>query len=110
MDVESDRRPSDCRGHLKTAMTNAPEASMNAIKVETTVDEATARAIPALRPLLGKRVELIALQSEVDPTPRRKHTLDDLLAGRLSPPPGIGPVSIEDMEKAIETGATSAGN
>jgi len=37
---------------------------MNAIKVETTVDEATARPIPALRPLLGKRVEIIALQTE----------------------------------------------
>jgi hypothetical protein len=83
---------------------------MNAIKVETTVDEATARAIPALRPLLGKRVELIALQSETEPTSRRKYTLDELLAERLSPPPGIGPVSIEDMEKAIETGATNAGN
>jgi hypothetical protein len=83
---------------------------MNAIKVETTVDEATARAIPALRPLLGKRVELIALQSETEPAPRRKCTLDELLAERLIPSPGIGPVSIEDMEKAIETGATSAGN
>jgi hypothetical protein len=82
---------------------------MNAIKVETTVDEATARAIPALRPLLGKRVELIALQSETEPAPRR-YTLDELLAERLSPPPGVGPVSVKEMEKAIETGATSAGN
>ncbi len=78
---------------------------MNAIKVETTVDEATARAIPALRPLLGKRVELIALQSETESTPRRKYTLDALLAERLSPPPGIGRVSIEDMERAIEANA-----
>ena len=83
---------------------------MNAIKVETTVDEATALAIPALRPLLGKRVELIALQSETEPVPQRKHTLDELLAERLSPPSGIGPVSIEDMEKAIEAGANRAGN
>jgi hypothetical protein len=32
--------------------------SMNAIRVGTTIDEAVARAIPALRPLLGKRVGL----------------------------------------------------
>lgn len=82
---------------------------MNAIKVETTVDEATARAIPALRTLLGKRVELIALQSDTE-LAQRRYTLDELLAERLSPAPGVGPVSIEDMEKAIETGAASAGN
>lgn len=54
---------------------------MNAIKVETTVDEAAASAIPALRPLLGKRVELIALQTEGSPAepPRPRLTLDTLL-------------------------------
>jgi hypothetical protein len=83
---------------------------MNAIKVETTVDEATARAIPALRPLLGQRVELIALQTGGEPTQvtQRKLTLDDLLAARLTPRPGVGPVSLEDIEKAIEKGATGA--
>jgi hypothetical protein len=35
---------------------------VNPIKVQTTVDEATAAAIPAFRPLLGKRVELIAVE------------------------------------------------
>ena len=30
---------------------------MNGIKIDTMVDEAVARAIPALRPLLGKQVE-----------------------------------------------------
>jgi hypothetical protein len=85
---------------------------MNAIKVETTVDEATARAIPALRPLLGQRVELIALQTGGEPAQvtQRKLTLDDLLAARLKPRPGVGPVSLEDMEKAIEKGATGAGD
>ncbi len=84
---------------------------MNAIKVETTVDEATARAIPALRPLLGKRVELIALQTEGDVAVAAKRlTLDELLAARLTPPPGVGPVALEDMESAIEKGATRAGD
>lgn len=82
---------------------------MNAIKVETTVDEATARAIPALRPLLGRRVELIALQTEGEAAQAPKRlTLDELLAARLTPPPGVGPVTLEDMEKAIEKGATGA--
>ncbi len=83
---------------------------MNAIKFETTVDEATATAIPALRPLLGKRVELIALQTEGEPTeaPKRKLTVDELIAARLTPPPGVGPISLEDMEKAIEKGASGA--
>lgn len=84
---------------------------MNAIKVETTVDEATARAIPALRPLLGKRVELIALQTEAEVAQAPKRlTLDELLAARLTPPPGVGPVNLEAMEKAIEKGATRAGD
>jgi hypothetical protein len=84
---------------------------VNAIKTETTIDEATAEAIPALRPLLGKRVELIALQTETEAPPGtgRKLTLDELLAARLVPAPGVGPVSLEDMERAIEKGATSGG-
>jgi hypothetical protein len=75
------------------------ETLMHAIKIATTVDEATARAIPALRPLLGKRVELIALQSETDATSADEHrlTVDELLAARLTPPPGVGPISLEDM-------------
>lgn len=36
-------------------------ALVKAIQVETTVDEAAASVIPALRPPLGKRIELIAL-------------------------------------------------
>ena len=81
---------------------------MNAIKIATTVDEATARAIPALRPLLGKRIELIALHADAESTrPRdQKLTLDELLAARLKPPPGVGPISVEDMEEAIAKGAT----
>lgn len=86
------------------------DATMKAIKVETTVDEATALAIPALRPLLGQRVELIALQTEGEPTPAppRRLTLDELLAARLTPRAGVSPTSFADMEKAIERGATGA--
>ena len=80
---------------------------MNAIKVQTTVDEATASAIPALRPLLGKRVELIALQIEggsSEPA-KQKLTLDELLARRVDAPPGTPPLSEEDIRRAIVEGA-----
>lgn len=78
---------------------------MNAIKVDTTIDEAIARAIPALRPLLGKHVELIALEAAAAPVPERKLTVDELLASRIKLPSGVGPLSLEDMERAIAEGA-----
>ena len=77
---------------------------MNAIKVDTTIDEAVARAIPALRPLLGRHVELIVLDATSAPS-ERKLTVDELVASRIRLPPGIGPLSIEDMERAIAEGA-----
>ncbi len=76
---------------------------MNAIKIDTTISEAVARAIPALRPLLGKRVELIAL----DAAPPQEHllTVDEFLAARIELPAGTSPISLEDMEQAIAEGA-----
>ncbi|HEX3776751.1 MAG TPA: hypothetical protein VHV51_19905 [Polyangiaceae bacterium] len=80
---------------------------MNPIKVQTTVDEATAAAIPAFRPLLGKRVELIALQAEEAhrEIPTGKLTLDDLLARRVDAPAGAAPLTEDDIQRAIVTGA-----
>jgi hypothetical protein len=84
------------RSHLEE------ETDMNAIKVETIVNEAMAQAIPALRPLLGQRVEVIALQTERPPT--KRITLDEFLTHRLVPPHGVR-LSLEDMESAIEKSA-----
>ena len=80
---------------------------MNPIKVQTTVDEATAAAIPAFRPLLGKRIELIALQTEAESVeiPQRKLTLDELLARRVDAPTGAAPLTDDDVQRAIITGA-----
>jgi hypothetical protein len=83
---------------------------MNAIKFETLIDEAAAQAIPALRPLLGRHVELIAIEAEVHPAEaaakkRRKLSFDELLALRLELPPGTGPLSDADIEQAIIKGA-----
>jgi hypothetical protein len=71
---------------------------MKAIKVGTIVDEAIARAIPALRPLLGQPVELIALHMEQLLT--KRITLDEFLTHRLVPPHGVS-LSLEDMERAL---------
>ena len=79
--------------------------NMSAIKVDTTIDEAVARTIPALRPLLGKHVELIALEAAPALASERKLTVDELLASRIKLSPGVGPLSLEDMEQAIAEGA-----
>jgi hypothetical protein len=76
---------------------------MNAIKIDTTISEAVARAIPALRPLLGKRVELIALDAA--PPGEPVLTVDEFLAARIKPPAGSKPISLEDMERAIAEGS-----
>jgi hypothetical protein len=78
---------------------------MHAIKVDTTIDEAVARAIPALRLLLGRHVELIALDTALAPAQRAKLTLDEFLASRLERPEGVARVTLEDMERAIVEGA-----
>jgi hypothetical protein len=83
------------------------ETIMNAIKVETTIDEATAAAIPALRPLLGQRVELIALQADLPSAgaPKRKLSVDELLARRIDAPPSAPPLTEADIQRAIIAGA-----
>jgi len=80
---------------------------VNPIKVQTIVDEATATAIPAFRPLLGKRVELIALQADAEPpkATERKLTLDELLARRVDAPIGAEPLTDDDIQSAIIAGA-----
>jgi hypothetical protein len=80
-------------------------SSMKAIKVDTMIDEAVARAIPALRPLLGKRVELIALDAAPVLESAHALTVDELMASRIRLPTGVGPLSLEDMERAIAEGA-----
>ncbi|MEM8964064.1 MAG: hypothetical protein AAGD38_21445 [Acidobacteriota bacterium] len=52
---------------------------MNAIKFETTVDEEVAGVLPRLRPMLGRRVELIALESASPVREERSLTLEQFL-------------------------------
>jgi hypothetical protein len=55
--------------------------------------------------------EVIVLEApRVEAVPEtRKLTVDELLAARLTPPPGVGPVSLEDMDRAITEGAAGRG-
>jgi hypothetical protein len=84
---------------------------MNAVRFDTTVDEALADAAPALRPLLGRRVELIALDVDSTPTPipRRRLSLGELLARRTVLAPGVGPFTDDDIDRAIAARASDGG-
>ena len=42
--------------------------------------------------------------------PARTPSVDELLAVRLTPPPGVGPVSLQDMDRAIAEGARGSRN
>jgi hypothetical protein len=54
--------------------------------------------------------EVIVLGGEPSDAERgRKLTVDEFLAARLSRPPGVGPVTLADMDKAIADGASGLG-
>jgi hypothetical protein len=55
--------------------------------------------------------EVIVLESGTDEVVARRRTctVDELLDARLTPPPGVGPVTLADIERAIEEGATRRG-
>ena len=81
------------------------------------IDEilATIRRLP-----LPERLRLIerATLEVVADTPKpaavaereRRLSLDEFLATRLTPPPGVGPVSLLDMDRAIAEGAIGRGS
>ncbi len=78
---------------------------MNAIKFETTIDETVAGALPELRPMLGRRVEVIAFDAIPGPDQRRSLSFDDFLTQRLKRPSDVEPVSQEEIDQAIGRGA-----
>jgi hypothetical protein len=79
---------------------------MNALKLETTIDEATAEALPSLRQLLGKRVEMIVLEAEPVASPGLSKILsfEDLLSRRIKAPEDSVPLSQADIDAAILEG------
>jgi len=76
---------------------------------------ATIRRLP-----LPERLQLIerATLEVAEDTPkppavverRRTLSVDEFLAARLTPPPGVGPVSLQDMDRAIADGASGRGS
>ena len=83
----------------------------------TALDEilATIRRLP-----LPERRQLIerATLEVAEDTPKpaavaereRKLSVDEFLAARLTPPPGVRPVSLQDMDRAIAEGAMGRGS
>jgi len=74
---------------------------MKSIRFETTVDDAMAGAIPPLRPLLGRRVEMIATDTNGGAHHGGKLTVGELLARRIDAPAERQPLTQADIERAI---------
>lgn len=59
-------------------------------------------------------VEVIVLEARREASdgngPQRRLTVDELMAARLPRPPGVSPVSLEDIERAIAEGAAGRGD
>lgn len=79
---------------------------MKPIKFQTTITEDVARALPELRPLLGKQVEMVVAALDQAREAGRL-TLDEFLASRLVPEPGVGLVSVEHMDRGIGEAVTA---
>jgi hypothetical protein len=95
----------------------ATRESTLCLDIMSALDEilATIRRLPLPERL--RLIERAAIEAAED-TPKpatvaeREGTLsvDELLAARLTPPPGIGAVSLQDMEHAIAEGAAGRGS
>ena len=74
--------------------------------------------LAAIRRLpLAERLRLIerASMEAAEDTPQpasvgRRLSVDEFLAARLTPPPGVGPVTLQDIERAIAEGASGRGS
>jgi len=83
-----------------------------ALQIQTLVDQATVNAIPALKPFLGHKVQMIALdlgQPDADQA-EKKITFEQFLATRPEWPKDRPPVTLEEMEEAIIQGALDSAN
>jgi hypothetical protein len=96
-----------------------------ALQIQTQVDQAVVDAIPALKPLLGHRVQMIALDLEQSATPggvgpsqvvhteqqrQGKITLEEFLATRPAWPKDRPPLTLDEMEQGIIQGAIDSAN
>ena len=81
---------------------------MHAVRVNTLVDKGVVAAIPELRPFLGRKVELIALEAKAE-TGQQLETntlgLDEFIATRPKWPTDRPAITLEQMDQAIAQGA-----
>lgn len=80
---------------------------MDAVRVNTLIDKGIVTVIPALRPFLGRKVELIALEveSQLKPQENTSMSLDEFIATRPKWPADRPPITLEEMDQAIAQGA-----
>lgn len=83
----------------------------------TPLDEilATIRQLPLPERLrLIERAAIEAAEDTPKPAPvvgrAQGLSVEEFLAARLAPPPGVGPVSLQDMEHAMAEGASGRGS
>lgn len=78
-----------------------------ALQIQTQVNQSLVDAIPALKPLLGHRIQVIALDLEQDNANKttQKISFEEFLQHRLKRPENLPSVSLDEMEKAIAQGA-----
>ena len=82
------------------------------LQIQMQVDQAMVNAIPALQPLLGHKVQMIALDlDQLDlGQPEKKITFEEFLTSRPAWPKDRPPVTLEEMEEAIIQGALDSAN
>lgn len=80
---------------------------MDAVRVNTLIDNGIVTVIPALRPFLGRKVELIALEveSQLKPQENTSMSLDEFIATRPKWPAERPAITLEEMDQAIAQGA-----
>ena len=80
---------------------------MQALRIDTTVNTALVTAVPALAPLLGHKVEMIALDrgaNQETQLAQKTISFDEFLKHRLIRPKEVTPVTVEAMNNAIAKG------
>jgi hypothetical protein len=75
------------------------------VKVQISEDHELRVKLPSDFPPGEAEVIVLESRDEAEETTRAL-TVDELLAAGIKPPPGVEPVSLEDMERAIDQGAS----
>ena len=79
------------------------------VRVRGSKDREVRVTLPSDFPPGDADVIVVEAPREVGARPGRRLTVDELLELRLTPPPGVGPVTLADMERAIGKGAMGNG-